>query len=83
MVEWTRSKNGIKSGTVNMNNNKCPVMKSELHKDISTIFTMNSRAGCKRALLPKPRPYHLPDHHARFVSSCCISLDRKTEMSIF
>ena len=56
------------------------VRKSELHNDNSMILTMNSRAGCDIAYVPRPRPYHLPVHHARFVSSCLNSRDRNTEM---
>ena len=54
--------------------------KSELQRESSMIFTMNSRAGCDIACDPRPRPYHLPVHHARFVSSCLNSRERKTEM---
>ncbi len=75
--------NGIKIGGVIMNSSRCPSMKSELHKDISTILTMNSLAGWDMAWLPKPRPYHFPDHHAILVSSCLNSLDRKTAIKNF
>lgn len=69
-------------GGVKMKSKKCPVRKSELQSDSSMVFTMNSRAGCDMACAPRPRPYHLPDHQARFVSSCLNSRERKTEMRI-
>lgn len=45
IVACKRSANGAKSGGDIMNNNRCPSKKSELQRDISTILTMNSRAG--------------------------------------
>ena len=83
MVACKRSMNGINKGGVSTNKRRCPRMKSELHRDISTIFTMNSRAGCDIALFPRPRPYHFPDHQALFVSSCCNSRDKNTDINIF
>lgn len=71
---------GINSGGVSMNRRKWPMRMSELQSDSSMIFTMNSRAGCDSACEPSPRPYHLPVHHARLVSSCLNSRERKTEM---
>lgn len=60
-----------------------PSKKSELHRDISTILTMYSRAGCERADDPSPTPYHFPDHQARLVSSCLYSRERNTAIKIF
>jgi len=62
---------------------KWPNRKSEPQSDISTILTMNSRAGCDIAELPRPRPYHLPVHQARLVSSCLNSRVRKTAIRNF
>ena len=76
-------KNGSSSGTVKIMSNRCASRKSDVHSDISTIFTMNSRAGWDIAEVPSPRPYHLPVHHARFVSSCLYSRVRNTAMRIF
>lgn len=78
IVAWKRSKYGIRTGGVNMNSNKCPMRRSELHKDSSMILTTNSRAGCDIAWAPSPRPYQRPVHHALLVSSCLNSRDRKT-----
>lgn len=83
IVECRRSMKGMNNGGVKMNNRRCASRKSELHKDISTILTTNSRAGWDIALFPSPLPYHLPVHQALFVSSCCNSLDKKTEIKIF
>ena len=70
-------------GTVITMSRRCASKKSDVQSDISTIFTTNSRAGCENADEPSPRPYHLPDHHAGFVSSCLSSRERKTEIKIF
>ena len=70
-------------GGVKIMRRMCPSRKSELHRVISTIFTMNSRAGCDIAEEPNPRPYHFPVHHALFVSSCLNSRVKKTEIRIF
>ena len=83
MVECNLSTKGMKMGGVTIMSRMCPSKKSELHRDISTILTMNSRAGCDSADDPRPTPYHLPDHHALLVSSCLYSLERNTEMRIF
>lgn len=83
IVECSLSINGIKIGGVKIIKRKCPSKKSELQSDISTIFTRNSRAGCDIAEVPIPRPYHLPVHHARFVSSCLYSRVKNTEIMIF
>lgn len=48
-VEWRRSTYGIKIGGVSMKSRTWQVKKSELHRDSSMIFTMNSRAGCDMA----------------------------------
>ena len=90
---------GMRQGTVRKKRRKCPQRKSAAKSDISTILTMNSRAGCDQAADPSPRPYpdfatrqspfarekrnnvHLPDHQARFVSSCLNSRERKSEMA--
>lgn len=77
------SKKGIKVGGVKIIKRTWPSKKSDDHNDISTIFTMNSRAGCDMAEAPRPRPYHLPVHHARLVSSCLNSRDKKTAIKIF
>ena len=82
IIECRRSMYGITIGGVKMNIKMWPMRKSELQSDSSMIFTTNSRAGCDIACAPKPRPYHLPVHHARFVSSCLNSRERKTEMRI-
>lgn len=83
MVECNLSTKGMSVGGVKTMSNICPMRKSELQRDISTILTTNSRAVCDRAEVPRPRPYHLPDHHARFVSSCLYSRERNTEMRNF
>jgi len=75
--------NGIKIGGVKIIKRKCPSKKSEVHNDISTILTMNSRAGWDIAEVPRPLPYHLPVHHARFVSSCLYSRVKKPAIKIF
>ena len=62
---------------------RCASKKSDVQRDISTILTTNSRAGCENADDPRPRPYHFPDHQALFVSSCFNSRDRNTEIRIF
>ena len=82
IIAWKRSKYGIRIGGVNMNSNKCPMRRSELHKDSSIILTTNSRAGCDIAWAPSPRPYQRPVHHALLVSSCLNSRDRKTAISV-
>ena len=74
---------GIKTGGVRMMRRKWPSRKSEPQRDISTILTINSRAGCDIAELPRPRPYHLPVHQARLVSSCLNSRVRNTAMKNF
>jgi hypothetical protein len=76
-------KNGIKVNGVNMIKRICAKRKSDVHNDISTILTMNSRAGCDMAEFPSPRPYHFPVHQARFVSSCLNSRVRNTAMRNF
>lgn len=83
IVECNLSTKGMSVGGVNTMSKIWPMRKSELQRDISTILTTNSRAGCERAELPRPRPYHLPDHQARLVSSCLYSRERNTEMRIF
>ena len=83
IVECSLSKKGIKVGGVKIIKRRWPSRKSEDHSDISTIFTMNSRAGWDIAEAPRPRPYHLPVHHARLVSSCLNSRVKKTAMRIF
>lgn len=65
-----------------MKSNRCPSSRSELQRDNSIILTMNSRAGCDMTCAPRPRPYHRPVHHARFVSSCLNSRERKTDIRI-
>ena len=45
IVECSLSKKGIKVGGVKIIKRIWPSRKSEDHSDISTIFTMNSRAG--------------------------------------
>lgn len=83
IIEWILSTNGMNNGGVIMNNRICARMKSDVQSDISTILTMNSRAGCAIADEPNLRPCHLPVHHAKFVSSCLNSRDKKTAMKIF
>lgn len=83
MVECKLFAYGIRIGGVKMISRTWPSRKSEPQSDISTILTMNSRAGCDMAELPNPRPYHLPVHHARFVSSCLNSRVKKTAIRIF
>ena len=83
IVECRRSLKGMKSGGLIINMRRCPRMKSEVHKDISTILTINSRAGWDIAYEPSPRPCQRPVHHARFDSSCCSSRERKTEIRNF
>jgi len=83
IVEWSLSMNGIKMGGVKSINKKWPSKKSELHSDISTILTINSRAGCDIADVPRPLPYHLPVHQARLVSSCLYSRVKNTAIRIF
>lgn len=83
MVECALSIKGIRVGGARRIKRMCASKKSELHKDISTILTTYSRAGCDKAELPRPLPYHFPDHHARFVSSVFSSRERKTEINIF
>jgi hypothetical protein len=73
----------MRIGGVRIINKKWAMMKSELHSDISTIFTIYSLAGWEMAEFPRPLPYHLPVHQARLVSSCLYSLVRKTEIKIF
>jgi hypothetical protein len=65
-----------------MNSSRCPRRRSELHSDSSMILTTNSRAGWDIAWAPRPRPYHFPVHHARLVSSCLNSRDKKTAIRI-
>ena len=83
IVECIRSTKGMTNGGVRMNSKIWARIKSDVHSDISTIFTMNSRAGCDIADEPSLRPDHLPVHHAKLVSSCLNSRDRKTAMKIF
>lgn len=83
IVECSRLMKGMRMGGVKIMRRMCPSRKSELHRVISTIFTMNSRAGCDIAEEPNPRPYHFPVHHALFVSSCLNSRVKKTEIRIF
>jgi len=80
MVECRLLAKGMRVGGVKTIRRMCANRKSDDQSDISTILTMNSRAGCENAELPKLRPYHLPVHHALFVSSCLNSRVRKTEM---
>ena len=79
-IECRRSTYGTSSAGVSMIKRKWPMRKSELHRESSMILTMNSRAGCDNACEPRPRPYHLPVHHARLVSSCLNSRERNTEI---
>src|SRR5882757_5999519 len=83
IIECKEFTYGIRIGGVKMMSNRCPSKKSELHSDISTTLTMNSLAGWDMAELPSPRPYHLPVHQARLVSSCLNSRVRKTPIRIF
>lgn len=83
IVECNRSTKGMRRGGVRMNRRRCPRMKSELHNDISTILTMNSRAGWDMAYEPSPRPCQRPVHHARLDSSCCNSRERNTAIRNF
>lgn len=97
MVECRMSMPGTRHGIVRKKRRKCPQRKSAAKSDISTILTRNSRAGCEKADEPSPRPYpagvsttrgtgggnsHRPVHHARFVSSCLNSRERKTAIMI-
>ena len=81
-VAYIRSIYGTSRGIASMKRRKCPIRISELYNENSITFTMNSRAGWLIACAPSPRPYHLPVHHARFVSSCLNSRERKTEIKI-
>ena len=83
IVECNWLANGMRMGGVKMIRRMWPSRKSDPQSDISTIFTMNSRAGWDIADVPKPLPYHLPVHQARFVSSCLYSRVRKTAIKIF
>ena len=82
IVACRRSTYGINKGGVSVKSKKCPSKMSELQNDNSIILTTNSRAGWEIACEPRPRPYQRPVHHARIVSSCLNSRDRKTEMRI-
>ena len=74
-MEWV-------DGSVSMKSNRCPSSRSELQRDNSMILTINSQAGCDMTCAPRPWPYLRPVHHARFVSSCLNSRERKTEIRI-
>ena len=83
IIECKEFTYGIRIGGVRITSKRCPSKKSELQSDISTTLTMNSLAGWDMAELPSPRPYHLPVHQARLVSSCLNSRVRKTAIRIF